>query len=116
MNTCTQVGGIIVDRGIHTAVATLAAIVAVATVGTVKPHLELVRAILCQLLTLLQEHLCHVGILTVVCRVSVPWRDVEAILHAVLAACLGIQLRDVCLAAVLATCLGDVVSSGSCGP
>ena len=116
MYTSAQVWNIVVDFGVDVAVATFATIVSVATTCTVEPHLELVRAILGQLLALFQEHLSYICILAIVSRVTIPWRDIEAVLHVMLAACIGKQLRNVCVASVIITGILDAVFCCSCWP
>ena len=114
--TGTQVWYIIVDFGVNVAVAAFATVVSVTTTCTVEPHLELVRTILGQLLALFQEYLSYICILAIMSRVTVPWRDVEAVLHVMFAACIGKKLGDVCVASVIITGILDAVRCCSCWP
>ena len=116
MYTGTQVGCVIIDRGIHLACAAFASIIAVTAIGTVEPHLELVAAILGKFLALLQEHLGNVCILAIVCRVAVPRRDVETILHVMLLACLCKQLRNICVTAIFIAGILDAMLGSCCRP
>ena len=116
MNARTQVGDVIINFGVNVAIASFATVVTVTTTGAVKPHFKLVRTIFRQFLTLLKEYLRNVSVLTIVCRVAVPWRDVEAVLHVVLLTCLCKQFRDVCRATVLITRLRNAVRRSSRWP
>ena len=116
MYTSTEVRNVVINFRVNVAVTAFATIVAVTTASAVKPHFKLVRTILRQFLTLLEEHLCYVSVLTVVSRVTVPRRDVEAVLHVVLLTCFCKELRNVCRATILITRIGDAVSSSSRWP
>ena len=116
MNACTEVGDVVIDFGVDVAVATFATVVTVTTASAVKPHFKLVRTVFCQFFTLLEEYLCYVSVLTVVCRVAVPGRDVEAVLHIVLLACLRKELGNVCRTAVFISRIRNAVGSCCCRP
>ena len=64
----------------------------------------------------LDEDFRNVSVLAIVCRVAVPGRDVEAILHVVLLACLRKELRDVCRTAVFVAGIRNAVGGCGCGP
>ena len=77
----SEVRNIIIGRTIYVHGRIASAVVSVTTVGTVKPHFKLVFAILCQLRALAQENIVYIFLCTVVLAVSIPWRNIEAVLH-----------------------------------
>ena len=116
MHTSTEVGDVIINFGVDVAVATFATVVAITAAGTVEPHFELVGTIFCQFFTLLDEDFRNVSVLAIVCRVAVPGRDVEAILHVVLLTGFCKELRDVCRTAVFVAGIRNAVGGCGCGP
>ena len=90
MNMRTEVRGIVINISVYLTDTAFTTIVSIATIGTVEPHFELVATIFGQFFTLLQEHLCYISILAIMCRVSIPRRNVETIFHAMLLTSLSI--------------------------
>ena len=101
MDRVSEVRNIIIGRTVYVHGRIASAVVSVATVGTVKPHFKLVFAILCQLRALAQENIVYIFLSTVVLAVSIPWRNIEAVLHTQTAGCLGKVARNVGSLAVL---------------
>ena len=58
-----------------------ASVVSASSVGSVKPHLKLVVTILGEFFALFQKNVYHIVVFAIVCRVAIPGRDVEAVLH-----------------------------------
>ena len=97
-------------------VLVLAAVEAVAAIGAVKPHFELVFAVLCGFETLAQEHLFYIAVGAVESRVAIPRRDVEAIFHVELARGIGEVAGNVGLLGVDVGRGRSVVVGGGSGP
>ncbi len=91
-------------------------IIAVATVGSVKPHLKLVGAILNHLFTLLDEYFRHIRRVAVMDIVSVPGADVKAIFHAEVAGGLPEIAGDIGSFAGIVTSPRYIVVGGGGGP
>ena len=112
-----EVGHVVVDIGVaHVDGLVLTAVVTVATVGAVKPHFELVVAVLGGFETLAKEDLFYIAIGAVEGGVAIPRRDVEAIFHVELARSFGEVSGDIGLLGVGVGGGGGVVRGGGGGP
>ena len=79
MNGVAQVGNVVIRGAVHLQRGVASAIVSVAAIGAIEPHLKLIVAILSQLSTLAQEHIVDISVGSVVQVVAIPWRHIEAI-------------------------------------
>ena len=112
----SEVRNIIICRTIYVHGRIASAVVSVTTVGTIKPHFKLVFAILCQLRALAQENIVYIFLSTVVLAVSIPWRNIEAVLHTQTAGCLGKVAGNVGSLAILIAGIDDGMVSSRCRP
>ena len=116
MDRVSEVRNIIIGRTIYVHGRIASAVVSVATVGTIKPHFKLVFAILCQLRALAQENIVYIFLSTVVLAVSIPWRNIETILHSQASCSLGKVAGNVGSLAILIAGIDDGMVSSRCRP
>ena len=116
MDRVSEVRNVIIGRTVYVYGRIASAVVSVATVGTIKPHFKLVFAILCQLRALAEENVVDIFLCTVVLAVSVPWRNIETILHSQASGSLGKVAGNVGGLTVLIAGIDDGMVSSRCRP
>lgn len=116
MDRVSEVRNVIIGRTVYIDGGIASAVVSVATVGTVEPHFELVFTILSQFSALAEENVVDIFLCAVVFAVSVPWRNIESILHSQASGSLGEVTGNVGSLTVLIAGIDDGMVSSRCRP